>query len=195
LDPNKKIIGLVPGSRLGEINRLLPIILESAQKLKQQFPNAQFVLPLASSLTEADIKTHLATTTLDIKVINNQTYDALHACDAIIATSGTVTLEIALLGVPMVIIYKIAPLIGFFGMLLFKVKYFGLCNVISEKSIIKELIQSNATPDNICQEITRILKEDLYCKRIKNDLQSMREKLLAENADASIGQLSNQLLS
>lgn len=182
LNSQYKTIGLFPGSRKGEIKRLLPIMLKSAQILKQQFPGTQFILALASSFTRDDLNPYLQKSDLEIKVIANQNYDIMQVCDAIVAASGTVTLEIALMEIPMLIIYKISP--PYFPIKsIIKIPYIGLCNIIAGKQIVKELLQQHANPKNISFEITRILTDDNYRNTMINELKKIKEKLISEKTE------------
>jgi len=182
LDPQYKTIGLFPGSRKGEIKRLLPVMLKSAQLLKQQFPNTQFILALACSLTKDDLNPYLKKFDLEIKIVANQNYDVMRVCDAIIAVSGTVTLEIALMEIPMLIIYKISP--PYFPIkLIIKIPYIGLCNIIAGKQIVKELLQQHANPKTISTEITRILTDDNYRNTMITELKKIKEKLTTEKTE------------
>jgi lipid-A-disaccharide synthase len=176
LYPEYKTIGLFPGSRKGEIKRLLPVMLKSAELLKETFPNIQFVLALASSLTKHDLAPYLKKSNLDIKIIKNQNHDAMQVCDAIIATSGTVTLEIALMNIPMVIIYKISP--PFFPIkAIINVPFIGLCNIIAGKEIVKEFLQQHANPKNISTEITHILADENYRNNMLAELKKIKPQL------------------
>nr|NIS92808.1 lipid-A-disaccharide synthase [Hydrotalea flava]NIT19361.1 lipid-A-disaccharide synthase [Hydrotalea flava] len=113
---------------------------------------------------------------IEIKVIANQNYDIMQVCDAIIATSGTVTLEIALMEIPMLIIYKISP--PYFPIkLIIKIPYIGLCNIIAGKQIVKELLQQHANPKNISTEIACILTDDNYRNTMITELKKVKEKL------------------
>lgn len=187
LNPDYKTIGLFPGSRKGEIKRLLPVMLKAAQLIKAHFPNTQFVLPLASSLNQTDIEPYLKTN-LDIKIITQQNYDVMNVCDAIIAKSGTVTLEIALMGVPMVIIYKIWP--PYFPIKsIIKIPYIGMCNIVAGKEIAKELLQQHATPKNISQEIIHILTDDQYRNNMINEMRNIKSRLTQNNNYTPLPQL------
>jgi lipid-A-disaccharide synthase len=182
LNPQYKTIGLFPGSRKGEIKRLLPVMLKSAQLLKQQFPNIQFILALASSLTEDDLNPYLKKFDLEIKIIANHNYDIMQVCDAIIAASGTVTLEIALMKIPMLIIYKISP--PYFPIkLIIKIPYIGLCNIIAGKQIVKEFLQQHANPKKISAEITRILTDNNYRNTMITELKKIKGKLTTEKTE------------
>jgi len=177
LDPVRRTVGLFPGSRTGEISRLLPVILESARLLKKRFPDLQFILPLASTLTMADIAPYLSGSGLEIKVAEGRGYDVMQVCDAIITVSGTVTLEIALVGVPMVIIYRVSPLTYELGKRLIRVDHIGICNIVAGERVVPELIQHDAEPGRIAAEIDRMLTDPEYGAAITTKLSAVREKL------------------
>lgn len=178
LDKQKPIIGLVPGSRNNEIKFILPTILQSAELIKQSIPECQFVLPLASSLDIKQIQQFLQTYKhLDIRLIQNQTYNTLNICKAIIATSGTVTLEIALLGIPLIVVYKLTQISYWLTKLLIKIPYISLCNIVAEKSIVSELVQHQATPKNITYAVLKLLNDQEYYKNTQIELNNIRNKL------------------
>ena len=110
LDNEKPVIGLFPGSRHSEIKRLLPIIVDCAKQIIKEKPDAQFVVPVASTLKEEDILPYFKDVELDMRIISHRSHDVMSVCDAVITVSGTVTLELALLKKPMVVINKISKL-------------------------------------------------------------------------------------
>ena len=177
LDSTRCTVGLFPGSRRGEIKRLLPVILASAKLLRERFPDLQFILPLASSLTHADVEPHLQESGLTIKVVTERVYDVMQSCDAIVTVSGTVTLEIALVGIPMVIIYRVSPLTYAIGKRLVRIEHAGLCNIVADERVVKELIQHDAEPGAIAGEIETILIDPTYAGSLTAKLQGVREKL------------------
>ena len=189
LNPARKIVGLFPGSRKSEIERLLPVIVAAAVRLRESFPEIQFVLPLASTLAEADIKPYLSKADLVVTVIKGQIHQLIRACDAVISVSGTVTLEIALVGTPMVIIYRLSPLTYQIAKLLIKVEHIGLCNIVAGETAAKELIQGEATPENISDEIAKILTDDSYTSSIKEKLATVRSRLGKGGASKNVAGL------
>lgn len=171
LDPDKPVIGLFPGSRRSEIKRLLGTILQSAACLRQQHPQAQFLLPLAPGLKTSDIQAYIDTQPeLEVKVIPDRAYDVMHACDLIVTVSGTVTLEIALIGTPLIIINKVAWLTYLLVHRMLKVKHIGLCNIVADKRIAPELIQHDATADKICRLMNELLSHPEQRERMKHEL-------------------------
>lgn len=193
---SRPVIGLLPGSRANEIKRLMPVILESARRLSLEFPAARFLLFQAASVEDAAISAKLAGVAgLDLQVIRGQDYDALQCCDTVITVSGTATLEIALLGIPMVIIYRLSPLSYWLGRLLVKVPFIGLPNILAGKGVVREFIQHEATPANIAGEIARILQDSIYSESQRQALLTIRDKLGDRNGSAVLARLAADMLA
>lgn len=177
IDADKRVVGLLPGSRKGEIKRLLPVMLASAEALKKTHDDLEFLIPLASSLSMEDLAPYLATTSLNIHIIKDDFYNAMQLCEAAIVTSGTATLETALMVVPMAIIYKTSWSTYHMVKWVIKIPYIGLCNIVAGKHIVKEFIQHEANAKNISGEIEKILDDELYRQRIIAELRTVKEKL------------------
>lgn len=189
LDPSRRIVGLFPGSRKNEIERLLPIILASATLLKERFPDIQLVLPLASTLSGEDIVPQIRGAGLEVVLTRERIHDLIRACDAIVSVSGTVTLEIALVGTPMVIIYRLSPLTYQVAKRLVKVDHIGLCNIVAGETVVKELIQDEANPAAIAGEIGSILADTTYAGAIREKLAAIRDRLGGGGASAHVARL------
>jgi lipid-A-disaccharide synthase len=193
---SRPVIGLLPGSRANEIKRLMPVILESARRLSLEFPAARFLLFQAASVEDAAISAQLAGVAgLDLQVIRGQDYDALQCCDTVITVSGTATLEIALLGIPMVIVYRLSPLSYWLGRLLVKVPFIGLPNILAGKGVVREFIQHEATTANIAGEIARILQDCIYSESQRQALLTIRDKLGDRNGSAVLARLAADMLA
>lgn len=190
LDPSRKIVGLFPGSRRSEIERILPSILSAAELLQKRFPDLQFVLPMASTLHEGDILPHLKGRTVTPVVTDHNIHGLIRACDAIISVSGTVTLEIALIGTPMVIIYRMAPLTYQVAKRVVKIAHIGLCNIVAGETVVRELIQDQATPELIADEIERQLTDRNYHAAIARKLGEVRSKLERGGASLQVANLA-----
>ena len=191
LDNNKPVIGLFPGSRHSEIKRLLPVIVDSAKNIIKDKPDAQFVIPVASTLSEEDILPYFDATEFDMRVISHRSHDVMQVCDAIITVSGTVTLEIALMQKPMVVINKINWLSYFIVSRMLKIKYIALCNIVAEKLIVPELIQHDAKPDKIALTLNKLLDNTEERKNIVTELGEVKHKLSNEESKT---ELSNILI-
>ena len=196
LDSNKPVVGLFPGSRKGEVKRVLPIQLKAARLLREKHPELQFILPIASTLEHHDIAPYAqGYDDLNIKIVKDRAYDVMQVCNAIITASGTATLEIALMGIPSCITYRISPISYFILKRMVTIDNIGLVNIVAEKNIVREFIQNDAKPRNIANEILRILDEDGYRDQMISELNRVREKLGKEGGSNNIAQLAYDMLN
>ena len=192
---NVTTVGLFPGSRHGEIERLLPILIDTAKILRNSQPELQFVLPLASSLQQDDLAAYEADLNkLDVHVVKDHTYDVIQACDSIIVASGTATLEIGLMGVPMVILHKLAALSYFILSRLVKIKHIGLVNIVPGKEIIKEFIQHDAQPEKLAEETLHILNNEDYNLSMRKQLLGLRKLLGSGGGSNNVARLAYNML-
>lgn len=196
-DSTAPVIGLLPGSRANEIRRLLPVILESARELAGEFGQARFLLFQAPSVPDAAIQAEVERldSRLDLRIIRGQDYDVLQCCDAVITVSGTATLEVALLGIPMVIIYRLSPLSYWLGRLLVKVPFIGLPNILAGKSVVREFIQDEANPSNIAGEVAKLLSDGVYADTIRAELRGIRAQLGQRDGSAELARLAARMLA
>lgn len=179
LDKNKKIVALFPGSRRSELSYNLQTMLNSVEKIRAQNSDTQFVLMLAPHFSKNNF-----TFSTPINVVQSHLYDLLFISDAAIAVSGTITLEIALMGVPLCVMYRSSPLSIWIAKKLVKTPYISLCNIVSEKEIAKEFIQENATENNIAIEISNILNDADYCATMKEALSQIKLKIARQEGVA-----------
>ncbi|MDP3877883.1 MAG: lipid-A-disaccharide synthase [Methylobacter sp.] len=194
LDKNQPIVGLLPGSRVNEIKRMLPVMLAAAEKVQATLPGCQFILPQADSISDSLLDGYLRQTKIAITVIKNQPYDVIQCCDAVMTTSGTATLEIALLTVPMVIAYKLSPLTYWLGRWLVNTPFIGLPNIVSGKLIIKELIQHEATAGNLSAEVLRILTDQAYADAMRQNLAQVKQQLGQGGGSKNMAQLALEMV-
>ncbi len=195
LTTNKTVIGLFPGSRRSEIKRLLPIQLATAERLIKDKPDLQFVLPIASTLGEKDFDHYLQKYKhLNIKLVKDLPYNVMQCCDTIIAASGTATLEIALMGIPGCIIYKISLISYLILKPLVKIKHIGLVNIVAEKEIVKEFLQFDAKPQSIASEINLILDNKNYRQNMIDELHAVRNKLGKTGGTENMAELILEML-
>jgi lipid-A-disaccharide synthase len=180
IDPYRPIVSLLPGSRHKEIVRILPVMIESAIAMHLERKGLQFIVALASEKSLPDVKRILhsaerrSSLPLDLFIISGETFDALNASDAAAVTSGTATLETAIIGTPMAIVYKTSAIN--YGILrpLISVEHFGLVNLIAGERIAKEMIQREFTAERLTVELLRLLEP--------TENQNVRRKL-AETTD------------
>jgi len=169
LEKAHKVIGLFPGSRRSEVEMLLPLMIQAAERIKQQQLDIQVVVPLAPGLNKEVLAPILAASRLPIQVVDSEFYDLTSACDAIVAASGTITLEIALLGVPHFICYRVSPVTYKILRCLVKIPYVGLCNIVTNKALITEILQDDVTVQR--------LEEELRDRLSRTDQQAVTEDI------------------
>jgi lipid-A-disaccharide synthase len=184
LKPGVKTVALMPGSRKTEIRRMLPVMIASAKKLQAKCKTIQWILPIADTLKESDL-TPFFDNNVSIRCIKQATYDAIRASDAVMCASGTATLEVALLGTPLVVLYKMHPLSFQIIKRLISIDTIGLCNIVAEKNLAREFVQSDASPKAISDEVLRLLSDEKHSDQVKSDMTLLREKL--EKGDAAKG--------
>ena len=158
LSPEDKVIALLPGSRAGEIKRLLPSMVGAANIITRSVKRAVFLLPAARSIDDALLSGPLKEAAADIRVIRGRMYEALRASDASVVASGTATLETALIGTPMVIVYRVAPVSYAIAKALVKLSHAGLPNIVAGREVVPELLQDMATPGRIAAEALSMLE-------------------------------------
>jgi lipid-A-disaccharide synthase len=183
LDPSTAIVSLLPGSRTKEIRFHLPVLLETAQRLSWSRP-IQFLLPIASERHQTLVRQLISERTPDAKlrVIANDTYDAVACSDLAVVASGTATLETALLGTPFITIFRISDLTWIIGQYLVRVPFYSLVNLIAGKEIVLELFQKDFTVERLYDEVLRHLDNGALLKRVRMDLASVRRQLGAGGA-------------
>lgn len=198
IDKDQPVIGLFPGSRIGEVSALLPDILEAARILKDDNPQIQFVIAVADSLDFQQIHETISRSSLDVKmdvkIIKGEANDVLNICDIIIAASGTITLQAALLEKPMVILYKLSPITHAIARLLVQINHIGLVNILAGRRIVPELLQKEVTPGRIVAETKKMLYDKEYYGRIKKDLHEVRLKLGPPGASERIARAITGML-
>ncbi len=195
INADTPVIGLLPGSRHNEIKRLLPEMLLAAEHIAGQLPGCQFMLPQANSVSDELIASYLATATVNVRVVKQEFYDVVQCCDAVLTTSGTATLEIALLEVPMVIVYKLSALTYGLGRLLVNINFIGLPNIIANQGIVKELIQHEASAENMAREVLAIVNDQHYRRGICKQLLAVKQQLGQGGGSVNMAKLALEMLA
>ena len=184
LDGSRPIIALLPGSRHKEIHYHLPAMLDAARRLRQSLhDDAQFVVPLASTVSRKQVEAILGEAgsgaARDVAVIERDTYDALAHAQIAVVASGTATVEAALMGTPMVIVYRASELNWRLIRPLIRLDTFGMVNLIAGRRVVPELIQHDVTGEKIASEVTKILSDPARLARMRDDLREVRGRLKA----------------
>ncbi len=177
LNPAHQVLGILPGSRKGEIQRLLPIMLESTGRLLKKFPDIQPVILLAQTIEDKDVLPYLESMPFKITLVRDNTYDVLSICRVALISSGTATLEAACLCVPMIILYKLNWLTYLLGRLLIRIPFIGLPNIIAGEKIVPELVQTKANAQNVVNEASILLENDAVWTIAQKKLALVKERL------------------
>jgi lipid-A-disaccharide synthase len=194
LDSSRPVVGILPGSRTNEIRRMLPVMLEAAEKLAVADASLQFLLPQADSVSDELLYSFLQSARVDVKVVKQQIYDVIQCSDAIMTTSGTASLEVALLGVPMLIAYRLSPFSYWLGKQLVKIPFIGLPNIIAGKAVVKELIQHDLSAENVVIEIERLLNDQAYRDACLQGLQRVKTLLGEGGGSRNMAVLALEML-
>jgi lipid-A-disaccharide synthase len=190
------VVGLIPGSREKEINTLLPVMLESAVLIKRQMPETRFLVSCARSIPETLISevSQPYRSCLAPEIVQGPASRVFKQSHLLVAASGTVTLEAALHCLPMVIVYRVSPLSYQLGKRLIQVKFIGIANLIAQKELLPELIQDDASPQNISKTIIEMLGNPDKIRQIKDELLGIREKLGGPGASDRVAAIAMQLM-
>ena len=194
LQEGKTTIALLPGSRKSEVDRLLPVMAETARRIASLLPRVQFVLPLAETLKKGDVEAILSHHDIVIEVLTGATSDVIAVSDLAIVTSGTATLETALLETPLIVVYKMSPLSYLLGRLFVDVDQIGLVNIIGGKTIAPEFIQGAATPERLTEAAMALLTDKKRYQAVKQDLAAIKHKLGERGAAARTAALALEML-
>ena len=171
------VIGLLPGSRSGEVRSLLPILLEAAGKLAGRDQKTQFILAQASTIQDNLLQSLLRESPVRVTVVKEQAGEVMAVSDLVLVASGTATLQAAVVGTPMVLLYRTTIFTYWLARLLIRVKWIGLVNLVAGRSVVPELIQSEATAKRLYQEAVRILDDPTAYNDMKQSLKQVRAAL------------------
>jgi len=182
LDPDRPIVTLLPGSRMGEIARHLPTMLAACAELrKTKLPESTqkpaFVIAVAPGIDLSQINRLVTVSGNCAVVVQNETYNALAAADVALVCSGTATIEAALLDVPMAVVYRVTALTAILAKPLVRTKFFSMVNLIAGREVVPELIQEKFTADAAAQELRRLLNSSEARAELRTGLQEVRDKL------------------
>ncbi|TVP80558.1 lipid-A-disaccharide synthase [Thioalkalivibrio sp.] len=188
LAPGQRLIGLLPGSRSGEIRRHWPVLVGTARCLRAQRQDLHFVVPLASGMTEQMLDDVAPRDGLPLTVLTGRgrARDVMACSDLLLISSGTATLEAGLLQAPMIVIYRMAPLSYTLFSYLVRVPHIALVNIVAGKRLVPERLQGAANPEALCAEALNWLDHPEELDRIRESLGQVREKLGAGGADQRI---------
>lgn len=192
---NKTTIALLPGSRTVEIKNILPVMLEISILISKEIKDVQFVIAKSNSVDWEIYNSIIEKTDIDLKIIEDRTYDCLNIADFCLVASGTATLETAIMLKPFVIIYKMPHLNYLFYRPQVKIPFIGIVNIVAKRKIIPEFIQYQARPKKISQYVLKTLKDPSELQRIIRELSGLKSLLGEHNASSRAAKIIVDLLN
>lgn len=183
LDRNRSVVALLPGSRSAEVSHCLPVLLDAAKRIVDQYPDTQFLLPATDETRRQhpQLVEDARQQGLTLFMLHGMDYNILQCADAAAAVSGTALLELALLGIPMVVVYRGSFLTWLqyeiFRRTIMHIRFIGIPNLIADRKIVPELLQWQATPENIAHEVLSLLGDDNRRQKMKEELASACRQL------------------
>ncbi len=176
LHPDGMVIGLLPGSREREVEDILPTLLEAVQQIRNRYPALQTVLAQADSVSDSMI-TRVLGTSHPVHVMKGESNGVIAASDLLLIASGTATLQAALIGTPMIIVYRTSPFTYHIAKRLVRIPYIGLVNILADQEVVPELIQDRMTSGNIAHEALEILDNPERQRVMREVFQTIRQSL------------------
>jgi len=196
LPKRARLIGILPGSRTKEVRAILPVFLEAAAMLQAGHDDLVFLLPLAPSLDRADLECpELHYANIDLRIIEGERYELMANCDLVMAASGTVTLELAILGTPMVVAYRISALTYLLGRSLIKVAYASLVNLVADRQVVTELLQKKCTATKIRAALEDIWPGSSNHQQMIKDLAQVASLLGEAGASKRTAQIALKIIT
>ena len=189
-------IGLVPGSRENEVQRHLPVMLDCADILKDRLKHATFILSHARSVERKQLEEIVANhrCRMDVEIVSDGVEAVFERSDVLVAASGTVTLQAAIHGKPMVIIYKVSPISFMLGRALVRVPFIGLVNLVAGRKLVPELVQNDANPENIASAVEEMLADHNQLNQLKKQLVELRDVMGGAGASEKVAELALGML-
>ena len=185
----RPLVLLLPGSRLQEIQRLLPAMLEAAKLVLKANPEVEFTMPRAGTIPREMLEEEIKRAGVHVNIVEGDNYDVMSVADVALAASGTVTLEAALCRLPSVIVYKTAPLTAFIVRRLLNIANIGLPNIVAGRHILPELLQEDATPENMAIAVLGLLEPEAHAQALK-DLDEVKIRLGEKGAVRRVAELT-----
>lgn len=195
LPTDKRLIALLPGSRIHEIERHMPVLQQSAKMLCDRYNDVHFVIPVAGTIDPKLIESYFTNNAIPYTLIPGRAAEIAACSDCVVVASGTASLECALLEKPMCIIYKASLLTYMATLKVIKIKYLGLCNLLQNEMIVPELLQYDCNPYELTRIIIELLDGGDVAQRMQTRLQRLKLSLSAERADCTISNLIENEIS
>lgn len=187
-------LAILPGSRLSEVERMLPVFIETAQKITTLLPELICLIPAATPAIEKWIETYLATEapTLDYQLFSHQGKSVMQAADAVLLASGTATLEAMLLEKPMLVAYQVSRFTAFIVKRLIHTRYFSLPNLLADKRVVPEFIQTAINPSEMANQLVSLLSDQVVRQATIDDLVAIRQTMRGQAAQTAAKAIYNR---
>jgi len=194
LEEASPVLGLLPGSRKEEVKNHLPAMVKAAEILASRYQDLQCVLPIASTIPKDFIFPLIEPGSVPIKTTEGMLYKSLAACDLALVTSGTATLETAIVGTPMIVVYKLSPLSFWLGKKIVKVPFISLVNLVAGEMVVPELIQDDVDPQRLAEESLLLLEDGTRRTNMVKDLERVKERLGKGGASERAAQIAVDMI-
>lgn len=181
LNPHKRLITLLPGSRRIELKFHMPILLQALKRIREEL-NTQFILLQAENLDDQLYSGYLSPSPNGLRMIRENKYEAMASSDLVLAACGTANLEALLLEVPLISFYRIWPFYYWAGVRFVKIKNYSIANILAGKKVVPELIQKNFTGENLFKEVQRILESDRVKSEMRRHFKTIKQSLGEQSA-------------
>jgi lipid-A-disaccharide synthase len=189
------VLGILPGSRNEEIRNHLPVMVKAAEILSSQYPRLIGLLPVAPTIQPDLVQSFLKQSPAEISISQRSIYDTLIACDLALVASGTATVETAILGVPMILVYRASAVTFWVGKRVIKVPFLGLVNLVAGEQVIPELIQDHVTPDRLAREAIEILEGGQKRENMIEKLGMVKQRLGRGGASERTAKIALEMLN
>jgi lipid-A-disaccharide synthase len=189
------VLGLLPGSRNEEIGNHLPVMIKAVEILSFHYPHLRGLLPVAPTIPPELVQSFLKQSSAEIRISQSSIYDTLTVCDLALVASGTATVETAILGVPMVLVYRASKITYWVGKRVIKVPFLGLVNLVAGEQVIPELIQDDVTPDRLAQAAFEILEGGQKRENMIEKLGMVKERLGRGGASKKTAKIAIEMMN
>ncbi len=199
LDPDRMIVGMLPGSRNMEVGSMLPAMVGTLKKVQRDLPGVQGVIGLAPTVSRSDLAAHLAgkarleDDASGVPVVEDSTYEVMNHADLLLVASGTATLESACFGTPLLVLYRMSRLSWWIARRLVNIPDIGLVNVVAGRRIAPEFLQDEVDPDVLSPVVMDLLREPEKRRAMTRELREVRERLGSPGASSRVAELALNL--
>lgn len=188
------VIGLLPGSRREEIENLLPSMVKAVEILSSRYSHLKCVLPVAPTVSVDLVQSFISDSNVGIHISNLDIYKTLRACDLALVASGTATLETAIMGIPMIVVYRVSPITYWIGKKLVDVPYVSLANFVAGEQIVPELVQDEFNPEKLAEEAFKILEDRQEREGMIRNMNAVKNRLGEGGASGRTARMAIEMM-